>query len=307
MLKPGRKPLGISAILLPFTSSGEVDWPGFRAHVERTHAAGLQPAINMDTGFGNLIDANVKEQALAETSAIVGPNPFVAGAFVADQPGAAFDRDAYLKAIAPIAKHAGTPVIFQCYGLANLPGPGVVHAFEQLGSECERFIGFELGQQFAPFGRIFDLETYRGILGVKQCIGAKHSSLHREPEWQRLQLRDQVRPEFHVFTGNDLAIDMIQYGSDYLLGLSTFCPDYFAKRDALWAAGDPAFYELNDLIQYLGFFVFRDPVPAYKHSAAMFLKLRGWIACDDTHPNSPTRPASDRAILAEILQRLEAF
>ncbi len=307
MLKPGRKLLGISAILLPFTSSGAVDWPGFRAHVERTHAAGLQPATNMDTGFGNLIDASIKEQALAETAAIVGQSPFVAGAFVADQPGVAFSCDGYLKAIEPIVKQGGTPVIFPSYGLGGLPGPEVVKAFEQIGQECERFIGFELGQQFAPFGRIFDLETYQGILGVKQCIGAKHSSLHREPEWQRLQLRDRVRPDFHVFTGNDLAIDMIQYGSDYLLGLSTFCPDLFARRDAFWAAGDPAFYELNDLIQYLGFFVFRNPVPAYKHSAAMFLKLRGWIACDDTHPNSPTRPASDRAILAEILKRLETF
>ena len=30
-----------------------------------------------------------------------------------------------------------------------------------------------------------------------------------------------VRPEFHVFTGNDLAIDIVRYGSDWLLGLST--------------------------------------------------------------------------------------
>lgn len=46
---------------------------------------------------------------------------------------------------------------------------------------------------------------------------------------------------------------MVMYGSDYLLGLSTFAPDYFAKRDAYWESGDPRFYELNDLLQYLGF------------------------------------------------------
>jgi dihydrodipicolinate synthase/N-acetylneuraminate lyase len=157
---------------------------------------------------------------------------------------------------------------------------------------------------FAPFGKIYSLDVYRGLLGVKRCVGAKHSSLNRELEWQRVRLRDAVRPDFQVLTGNDLAIDMVMYGSDYLLGLSTFAPDLFAQRDRYWREGDPRFYELNDVLQYLGFLAFRDPVPAYKHSAAMFLKLRGWIDCDATHPKSATRPESDRAILAGIAKQL---
>ena len=72
-------------------------------------------------------------------------------------------------------------------------------------------------------------------------------------------MRDERRPDFNVFTGNDLAVDMVMYGSDYLLGLSTFAPDVFAKRDHLWETGDPAFHELNDALQYLGFFAFRTP------------------------------------------------
>ena len=67
---------------------------------------------------------------------------------------------------------------------------------------------------------------------------------------------------------------------------------------------DPAFYELSDVLQYLGFLAFRAPVPACKHSAAMFLKLRGWIDCDATHPKSPARPDSDRAILRGIGRQL---
>jgi len=116
---------------------------------------------------------------------------------------------------------------------------------------------------FAPFGRIYDLDTYEALLKIPQCIGAKHSSLSRELEWQRLDFGDRLRPDFKVFTGNDLAIDMVMYGSDYLLGLSTCAPDLFARRDQLWEAGDAAFYELNDWLQYLGFFAFRAPVPAY--------------------------------------------
>ena len=72
----------------------------------------------------------------------------------------------------------------------------------------------------------------------------------------------------------------------------------------MWLAGEPGFYELNDLIQYLGFLAFRPPVPAYKHSAAQFLKLRGWIESDQTHRDSPRRPASDIDILRDIADRL---
>jgi hypothetical protein len=97
---------------------------------------------------------------------------------------------------------------------------------------------------------------------------------------------------------------MVMYGSDDLLGLAGFAPDLFARRDALWAAGDPAFYELNDALQYLGAFAFREPVPAYRHAAALFLHLRGWIASDRILPGSPARPASDVAVLREIGRRL---
>lgn len=301
MLRPRRKIRGISAILLPFQENGDPDWVGFSAHVQRTVAAGLAPAVNMDTGFGNLIDDSVRRQALELTRAET--DDFVAGAFVSDEPGATFNADEYLRQMGMIQSHGGTPVIFQSFGLTGQTDEGIVRSYTQLADSADAIIGFELSDVFAPFGKIYSLDVYRGLLGIERLIGAKHSSLKRELEWQRLQLRDELRPGFHVFTGNDLAIDMVMYGSDYLLGLSTFAPDIFAQRDAAWAAGDPAFYELNDWLQYLGFLTFRPPVPAYKHSAAMFLKLRGYIDCDRTHPQSPERPDSDREILRHIAER----
>ncbi len=304
LLRPRRRIHGASAILLPFTADGDVDWSAFERHVVRTAAAGLTPAVNMDTGYVNLLDEATRIQVLARTHGVLAGEPFFAGAFVADAPGSPFDRDAYLRQVAPILAHGGTPVLFQSYGLTAQADDELVASYAELGRHCGRFVGFELGPMFAPFGKIYSLDAYRGLLGVRQCIGAKHSSLRRDLEWDRLALRDAVRPDFQVFTGNDLAIDMVAYGSDYLLGLSTFAPDLFAKRDAFWAEGDPAFYELNDVLQYLGFLAFRAPVPAYKHSAAMFLRLRGWIASDATHPASPTRPASDRALLRQIGQQL---
>jgi dihydrodipicolinate synthase/N-acetylneuraminate lyase len=307
LLRPKRQPLGMSAVLLPFTSTGDVDWRGFRAHVGRTAAAGLMPAVNMDTGYGNLLDDKLRRRVLSETRSRLGNGPFAAGTFVSDAPGASYDPDAYRRAVAMIQEYDALPVICQAHGLVAMPPDQLLDAYRTLGRDCSQFIAFELGPIFAPFGKIYDLETYAGLLEIPQCIGAKHSSLRREPEWKRLALRNERRPDFHVFTGNDLAIDMIVYGSDYLLGLSTFAPDLFAKRDALWAAGDPAFHELNDLLQYLGFFAFRSPVPAYKHSAAQFLKIRGWIECDATHPASPKRPDSDREILREMAERLTAW
>ncbi|MFO0936590.1 MAG: dihydrodipicolinate synthase family protein [Gemmataceae bacterium] len=306
LLRPKRAITGISAILLPFEESGAIDWPGFRAHLARTAQAGLIPAVNMDTGFGNLLTPEEKLKALQETQSLLAGQPFVAGAFVSDRPGASFDLETYVRQSEMIVSHGGTPVLFQSYGLTGQADEQIIDSYAAIGQRVGPFIGFELGTMFAPFGKIYSLDVYRGLLGIPACQGAKHSSLSRELEWERIVLRDHVRPDFKVYTGNDLAIDMVMYGSDYLLGLSTFAPDLFARRDEYWRTGDPRFYELNDRLQYLGFFAFRDPVPAYKHTAAQFFKLRGWIGCDRTHPKSPTRPATDIEILKGIANQLDS-
>ncbi|MGJ3237138.1 MAG: dihydrodipicolinate synthase family protein [Anaerolineae bacterium] len=302
LLVTERKITGMSAILLPFLDDSSVDWQSFDAHVTRTVDAGLIPAVNMDTGYANLIDEPTRQDVLRRTRAIT--DNFVAGAFVADTDGAPWNFDAYQRQMDQIHEFEGTPIIFQSYGLTQQAPQAIVDAYAQIGEIAHKFIAFELGTMFAPFGKIYDLDVYQGLLGIESCIGAKHSSLSRELEWQRLQLRNSTRRDFMVLTGNDLAIDMVKYGSDYLLGLSTFAPDLFAKRDAMWEKNDPAFYELNDLLQYLGFLAFRAPVPAYKHSAAQFLQLRGWITTSKTHPKSPARPDSDRSILEDIAARL---
>ncbi len=182
-----------------------------------------------------------------------------------------------------------------------------MNCYRTIASGCEKILAFELGEMFAPFGQIYSLETVRELMQIPQLVGMKHSSLNRELEFQRLELRNEIRPEFKIYTGNDLAIDMVMYGSDYLLGLSAFSPEAFALRDKFWENSDVRFYELNDLLQYLGFFAFRAPVPAYKHTAAQFLKLRGRIKTDLPHPKAQRRPESDVEILKNISERLEKF
>ena len=245
--------LGMSAVLLPFTADGAVDWPGFESLVARTVAAGLVPAVNMDTGYVQLLDADTAARPADSPRRDAALRGFVAGAFVADDPGARV-RHRRLPRRDGRDQHVGghardLPVARAQRARPTMNGS---RAHEALGRRFDRFIGFELGPMFVPYGRIYSLAAYEGLLGVPSCIGAKHSSLSREAEWDRLEVRDRVRPDFHVFTGNDLAIDMVCYGSDYLLGLSAFAPEAFAERDRRWEHGERSFHELNDLLQYLG-------------------------------------------------------
>ena len=299
---------GISAVLLPVDNTGAIDWEGFAAHVDRTVAAGIVPAVNMDTGHVHRLDGDARRRVLRVAREVIGPavpGDLVAGACVVDGGGEPFDERGYLAECEPILAAGATPVLFPSHGL-NAGSDGETMA--RIGTLARRipaFIGFELSTAFHPAGRILSLTAYRDLLHIPNCVGAKHSSLSRRLEWERLAVRDRERPAFHVYTGNDLAIDMVRSGSDWLLGLSTAAPAAFARRDAWLLAGDLRAHELDDALQALGSFTFRTPVPAYKHSMAQVLRLRGWISCDAPFPGSPCRPDSDREILATILARID--
>ncbi len=302
LIQPRRKIVGMSAVFLPFFADGGIDWAGFSAHLGRTVASGLIPAVNMDTGSIQFLDAEDRVKVLEITGDIC--DRFVAGACVVDAEHDELNVAAYQERVAEIADASGTPVVFPSWGLNRQDGEAWIAALKEISSGID-FIGFEIGAQFVPYGRIYDLAAYRELMMLPNCLGAKHSSLDRVQEWDRIRLRNELRADFQVFTGNDLAIDMVMYGSDYLLGLSSFAPEVFAKRDACWLDGDDAFYGLNDLLQYLGQFVFRAPVPSYKHSAAQFLKMCGTLNGDHCPPGIAARPESDLLILEDIARRLE--
>ena len=300
----------MSAVLLPFDADGSIAWDAFAAGIVRTADAGLVPAVNMDTSYGPNIDPATRRRVLAVTAAAVGDREPVAGwRFVGGvhvdggRPG--LDVAGYKAACVEVAEAGGVPIVFPSAGLAGLADGEVAPAHAEIAGAVDRILGFELGMQFHPDGRIWTLETYGEVLQVAGVVGAKHSSLRREPEWARLALRDGRRPDFLVLTGNDLAIDMVRWGSDYLLGLSAFAPAAFALRDRLWAAGDRRALELDDALQALGALAFRAPVPAYRHDAALVWHRRGWARTGIVHPSSPTRPAGEDAVLATLLERLD--
>ena len=290
-----RKVQGIAAALLPYQSNGSVAVEAFKQHLIATHQAGLMNAVNMDTGYVNYLSEPEKRDALRWTGEALGKDVrFVAGAYIENQTGDIVAL--YRQQMDSIVQAGGIPIMFQTARLHGLPSKEKAAIYQAACQGYPQVLAFELGTMFASNGEIFDEDTVRRLMDIPEIKGMKHSSLDRLVELKRLALRDEQRPEFRIYTGNDLGINMIEYGSDYLLGLACFAPEKFAERDRLWEAGDPAYYALSDALQYLGNVAFRSPVPAYKHSAAMFLKLRGWIGCDATHPKSPTRPESDREI-----------
>ncbi len=301
-LRSGRQVHGISAVLLPYTREGRIDWEAFEAHLARTRGAGLDVAVNMDTGFVDLLTPGERREVLGAARRVLGPGvAFYAGAF----PEAGGDPiGAYHDAIAAVEGHGAIPVVVQCRAMHGLSAAEKAAFYSRILGRAERALAFELSTVFAPHGEIWDDESFERIVSLPKLLGAKHSSLDRGCELARLAARDRLRPDFRIYTGNDLAIDLVAYGSDYLLGLSTFAPEMFGQRDRALAAGDAGFLALNDALQHLGNVGFRAPVPAYKHAAAQFLHLTGVLRCDAVHPRAPRRPGSDRVLLHDCAMRL---
>ncbi len=301
--RPQRKVQGIAAALLPFASDGKVAVEAFQKHLQATQSAGLMNAVNMDTGYVNYLTESEKKDVLRWTREALGKDlPFVAGAYIEGQIGEVVAL--YREQMSEITACGGIPILFQTSRLHEKTAKETAAIYQAVCQGFPDVLAFELGQMFAPNGEIFDDETVRRLMDIPEIKGMKHSSLDRDTELQRLALRDTCRPDFRIYTGNDLGINMIEYGSDYLLGLATFAPERFAERDRLWESGDPEYYALSDALQYLGNVAFRAPVPAYKHSAAVFLHLTGRIPTDRAHPKNPTRPLWEREVLKDCARRL---
>ena len=227
---------GMAAVLLPFDDAGAIDWPAFDAHVARTRAAGLVPAVNMDTGFGAALDPAGRRRVLDRA----GPG-CVCGVYVDDAPGAT----ARSRWVPPRDHRGGTvgrdadrvPVV----GSARRPRGRSARRVRR-ASRATR-IAFSRSSSAPCSFRTGASSRSRRSNSCSRYRSASGRSTRRSTaqlEWERLALRDRMRPDFMVLTGNDRAIDMVVHGSDYLLGLATFAPDWFAARDRAWAAGDRA-------------------------------------------------------------------
>jgi 4-hydroxy-tetrahydrodipicolinate synthase len=302
--RPRRKVQAIAAALLPYEPDGKIAVDAFTQQLISTHQAGLMNAVNMDTGYVNYLTDAEKQGVLEWTRrALSKGTSFVAGAYIENESGEDIVA-LYRREIDAIVRFDGIPILFQTAPLRGEAPKRIAQIYRDAVHGFPHVLAFELGPMFAANGEIYDLETVQRLMDIPEIKGMKHSSLNRVAELERLTLRDRYRPDFRIYTGNDLGVNMIEYGSDYLLGLAAFAPEKFAERDRLWQAGDPEYYALSDALQHLGNVAFRAPVPAYKHSAAVFLNLIGRIPSNRTHPLNPQRPAWESEIMTDCARRL---
>jgi NAD(P)H-dependent flavin oxidoreductase YrpB (nitropropane dioxygenase family) len=132
-------------------SAACIDWDAFAAHVARTAAAGITPAVNMDTGYVQLIDDAIRRQAPTLARDTLGPDgELVAGACVVDAPFAEFDEAGYGRQFDMIATAGAIPVIFSSHGLTAGTDADFVARIERQGAHAERFIGSSAGRPSCP-------------------------------------------------------------------------------------------------------------------------------------------------------------
>jgi len=167
-IRPKRKIDANSAVLLPFTRDGKPDYEEFERHLLRTARAGITPAVNMDTGFGPQLTPAERVEVLRRTRRALGTAPFIAGAGPFGE--------TYEQAVASILDQGAVPIVFQSDQFSS---GDVVALTRKIVAPAPKALAFELGKMFAPFGRIYDLETYERLLDIPNLVGAKHSSLSR--------------------------------------------------------------------------------------------------------------------------------
>src|SRR5262245_10383808 len=164
----------------------------------------------MDTSYGPNLDPATRRRVLTVAAQALGDREPVAGwCFVggahadagaggatagrATAGGAtagggrpALDLAGYKAACVEVAEAGGVPSLCPSAGLAGLPAGELAPAHDEIAGLVDRILGSSFGAQCQPGGRNWTREALGEVLQVPGVVGAKHSSLRREQEWQRL-------------------------------------------------------------------------------------------------------------------------
>lgn len=307
----GRDPHIIAALSVPVNEGGEIDFEFFAQDLERTAAYGIEPAVLMDTYQINHCTQDQQTKGLEVTREVMNGRPFTAGVYIEDElnhGGVDEIIRAYRDKIEQLElQYGASPIVFQTEQLKNADSVTVVRVYQELAEASQGGLkAFELSPVFAPNGWMFPGDSLIEILAGDKWVGAKHSSLDPSVEWELLRRVNRIGKK--LYTGNDYDFaSMIFNGSDALLGIATFMPDMFRELAVALKNGERNRYlDLSNRMEFLGRVAFQPPVPAYKHSAAMVKKMRGWYPTDYVLPNNPLRrDEAHREALQKALEYLE--
>ena len=307
----GRAPHIIAALSVPVSEAGDIDFDVFAQDLERTARYGIEPAVLMDTYQINHCTGDQQVKGLEITREVMNGRAFTAGVYVEDEIRGDGIEDiirAYREKIEQLEQQYGAcPIVFQTERLKHADASTVTRVYEGLAENSRGGLkAFELSPVFAPNGWMFPDDALIEILAGDKWAGAKHSSLDPSKEWALLRRIHRIGKK--LYTGNDYDFaSMMYYGSDALLGIATFMPDKFRELSDALQDGDLARYlDLGSRMEFLGRVAFQPPVPAYKHSAAMVKKMRGWYPTDYVLPGNPLRrDEAHREGLRKALEILE--
>ncbi len=191
-----RKVQGIAAALLPYepTEKSRSSIPD--NILIATHRAGLMNAVNMDTGYVNLLKPvksdvlrwtpkpREKVRSLPEPTSKIKPATSLLSTGNRWMPSSGRRHPDSVSNCAPARKSSQEKAAIYQDRVQGYP----------------HVLAFELGTMFAPNGEIFDEETVRRLMDIPEIKGMKHSSLDRLVELKRLALRDTHRPDFRIYT-----------------------------------------------------------------------------------------------------------
>ena len=304
LLCPGRRPAGLAPVLLPYLPSGDPDWDGFAHLLGRAVDAGLTPFISGGPGAGDRIDASTRAEVVGTVGAAMGGRPFVAGVRAEDGADGGFDPSRLAGTVAAISRHGGIPALVPSPTLAGLHPDEAIGLLAWMGEWCDQLIAVDVPAERWEGGRAWGMDAFGALLEQPACIGLVDGSWNRQLEWDRIRRRDDVRPDFRLFSANALGIDQITFGADHALDLTAAVPDAIADRDEAWAREDPGVIDRHDALQALATIVFRVPEQDARHALARVLYLRGWLEHDHVHPSLPRRPVTDDELLLPALDRL---
>ena len=304
LLCPGRRPTGLAPVLLPYLPSGEPDWDGFAHLLGRTVDAGLTPFLSGAPGGGDRIDASTRAEVVATVGAALGGRTFVAGVRAEDGADGAFEPSRLAGSVAAISRHGGVPALVPSPTLARLHPDEAIGLLAWMGEWCDRLLAVDVPAERWVGGRSRGMDEFGAVLEQAACVGLIDGTWNRQLEWDRIRRRDDLRPDFRLYSANALGVDQIVFGADHALDLAAAVPDAIADRDEAWAREDPGVVDRNDALQALSTLVFRVPEQDAPHALARVLFLRGWLAHDHVHPSLPRRPESDDELLLPALDRL---